>query len=52
MAKSKKKGNGAVALIIMVIGFAVGFIFGRGLEFYDRDEALDDDDFDLDLFSD
>lgn len=52
MKKSKKNEGGALALVIMVIGFAIGFVFGRGLEFYDRDEDFDDDDFELDLFSD
>lgn len=52
MGNSKKNNGGALALVIMVIGFAVGFIFGRGLEFYDRDEDFDDDDFELDLFND
>lgn len=51
MAKSKKKGSGALAFVIMVIGFALGVLLGRGLEFYDRDEDLDDD-FEFDLFSD
>ena len=37
---------------MMALGFALGVIIGRGLEFYDRDDDLDDDDFDLDLFSD
>ena len=47
----KKSGSGAAALIVMVLGLLLGFIIGRGLEFYDRDDDFDDD-FDLDLFND
>lgn len=48
----KSKGNGALSFVIMVLGFALGLLIGRGLEFYDRGDDLDDDDFDLDLFND
>lgn len=37
MAKSKKK-NGMVSLLIMVVGFAIGVLLGRGLEFDEDDE--------------
>lgn len=50
--KSKKKSGGIASLLIMIIGFAIGILIGRWLEFDDFDDDDDDDDFDLDLFSD
>lgn len=38
MAKSKKKKNGMASLLIMVVGFAIGVLLGRGLEFDGDDE--------------
>ena len=46
MARSTKKHSKA-PLIIMLIGFAVGFLFGRGLEWNYGDD--DDDDYE-DMF--
>ena len=43
-----KKKKSALWFVIMIIGFAIGLIIGRGIEFPDDD----DDDFDLDLFND
>lgn len=43
-----KKRKSALWFVIMIIGFAIGLLIGRGIEFSDDD----DDDFDLDLFSD
>lgn len=38
MARSKKKKNGMATLLIMVVGFAVGVLLGRGLEFDFEDD--------------
>lgn len=38
MAKSKKRKSGAASLIVMIVGFAVGILIGRGLEFDNDDE--------------
>lgn len=38
MARSKKKKNGMASLIIMVVGFAIGVLLGRGLEFDFEDD--------------
>lgn len=46
----KKSRKSALWFVIMIIGFAIGLIIGRGIEFSDDDD--DDDDFDLELFSD
>lgn len=43
-----KKRKSALWFVIMIFGFAIGLLIGRGIEFSDDD----DDDFDLDLFSD
>lgn len=43
-----KKKKSALWFVIMIIGFAIGLLIGRGIEFSDDD----DDDFDLDLFND
>ena len=37
MARSNKKRHGKASFIIMVIGFAIGLLIGRGLE-WDNDE--------------
>ena len=39
MARSNKKHSKA-PLIVMIIGFAIGFLFGRGLE-WDVDDDMD-----------
>lgn len=41
MSKSGKKGG---AFIVMVIGFVIGLIIGRGLEFDHDDDDEDDKD--------
>lgn len=47
----KSRGNGVVTFILMVLGFALGLIIGRGLDidFNFDDDDDDDDDFDEDI---
>lgn len=40
MARSTKKRHSKTSFIIMVIGFAIGLLIGRGLE-WDNDEDSD-----------
>lgn len=40
MKKSNKKSNGVLSLVIMVLGFAIGVLIGRGLEFSDDEDDL------------
>lgn len=38
MARSTKKHHSKASFIIMVIGFAIGLLIGRGLEWGDEDD--------------
>lgn len=45
MSKSKK--SGIAPIIVMLAGFLIGIIIGRGFEFKDDDDDDDDDDEDF-----
>lgn len=42
MARSTKKRHGKASFIIMVIGFSIGLLIGRGLEWNDEDDGEED----------